>query len=276
MEGCGIEILLSYHCLIGPLLKNPASSFESDVNKYYVKFMTYIVEYDVEEGVVMLPNMFMNDFGDQVQRFATLIDAKRNQFEVLVERIDGSVFFSKGWKSLRDFYGINLGAWVSLIFVDQMKFVIKLKDRFASDKLTSDELGSDDVITSGAVYLQEQFSSDALMLIYEGEVAKMMDIGTTSIKLVDDCGNGWGCVLIFGSTPYQHAMIGGMWKCFVDVHRLRKWGKIRLGVSMVGENDKIYSLLVSIGGCGWFIVDGIFQFILMFSLSVLMEFYNLF
>jgi len=49
---------------------------------------------------------------------------------VSVERIDESVFFSKGWKSLRDFYGISLGAWVSLIFVDEMKFVIKLKDRF--------------------------------------------------------------------------------------------------------------------------------------------------
>jgi hypothetical protein len=47
----------------------------------------------------MLPNMFTNDFGKQVQRFATLIDAKSNQFEVLVEGIDGSVFFSKGWKS---------------------------------------------------------------------------------------------------------------------------------------------------------------------------------
>jgi len=57
----------------------------------------------------MLPNMFKNDFGDQVQRFATLIDAKSNQFEVLVERINGSAFFSKGWKSLRDFYGIS---WV--------------------------------------------------------------------------------------------------------------------------------------------------------------------
>jgi hypothetical protein len=34
----------------------------------------------------------MNDFGDQVQRFATFIDAKNNQFEVLVERIDGRIF----------------------------------------------------------------------------------------------------------------------------------------------------------------------------------------
>ena len=79
----------------------------------------------------MLPNMFRSDFGDQVQQFATLIDAKSNQFKVLVERIDGSVFFSKGWKSLRDFYGISLGVWVSLIFVDKMKFVIKLKDNFS-------------------------------------------------------------------------------------------------------------------------------------------------
>jgi len=83
----------------------------------------------LNQGAVMLPNMFTNDFGDQVQQFATLIDAKSNQFEVLVERIDGSVLFSKGWKSLRGFYGINLGVWVSLIFVDQMKFVIKLKDK---------------------------------------------------------------------------------------------------------------------------------------------------
>jgi hypothetical protein len=64
----------------------------------------------LHHGDVMLPNMFANDFGDKVQRFATLIDAKSNQFEVLVERIYGSVFFSKGWKSLRDFYGISLDA----------------------------------------------------------------------------------------------------------------------------------------------------------------------
>lgn len=49
---------------------------------------------------------------------------------------------------------------------------------------------------------------------------KMIDIGTTSIKLVDDCGDGWDCVLIFGSTPYQHTMIGGRWKRFVDARRV--------------------------------------------------------
>jgi len=77
-------------------------------------------------------------------------------------------------------------------------------------------------------------------MIYEGEVAKMMVIRTTSIKLVDDCENGRDCMLIFSSTPYQHAMIGGQWKCFVDARRLREGVKIRLGVPTAGENDAIY------------------------------------
>ena len=82
------------------------------------------------------------------------------------------------------------------------------------------------------------------MLIYEEEIAKMMDIRTTSIKLVDDCGNGWDCVLIFGSTPYQHAMIGGQWKHFMDARRLREGVQIKLGVPMAGENDTIYLIVI--------------------------------
>jgi len=54
----------------------------------------------------MLPNMFAVDFGDKINRFVTLIDSKNNQLEVFVERVNGSVFLSKGWKALRYFYGI--------------------------------------------------------------------------------------------------------------------------------------------------------------------------
>ena len=40
----------------------------------------------------MFPSLFANDFGDQVTRFATLIDPKNNKFDVLVERINGRFF----------------------------------------------------------------------------------------------------------------------------------------------------------------------------------------
>jgi len=78
----------------------------------------------------MLPNLFGVDFGDQITRFATLTDQKNNKFDVLVERINGNIFFSKGWKALRDFYGLRLGAWISLVFVGGGQFAMVLKDRF--------------------------------------------------------------------------------------------------------------------------------------------------
>lgn len=67
----------------------------------------------------MLPNMFAAEFEDQVQRFETLIDPKNNKFKVLVERMNDFVFFSKGWKVLRDFHGISLGALVSLVIASR-------------------------------------------------------------------------------------------------------------------------------------------------------------
>jgi len=81
----------------------------------------------------MLPTMFANDFGDKINRFVTLIDPKNNQFEVLVERINGSFFLSKGWKALRDFYGLGLGAWVTLVFVGGGQFAMVVKDRFGKN-----------------------------------------------------------------------------------------------------------------------------------------------
>lgn len=47
----------------------------------------------------MLPNMFAKDFGDQIRRFATLIDPKNNKFEVLLERVNGHVFFYQRMES---------------------------------------------------------------------------------------------------------------------------------------------------------------------------------
>jgi len=74
--------------------------------------------------------MFGGDFGDQIGRFATLTDPKAHQFEVLVESINGDFFLTKRWKAIRDFYGIGLGAWVTLVFVDEGRFYMMLSDRF--------------------------------------------------------------------------------------------------------------------------------------------------
>ena len=58
------------------------------------------------------------------------------------------------------------------------------------------------------------------MLIYEVNVAQMFDTASTSVKMVDECGNCWDCVLIFGTAPYEHCKIGGQWKRFVEARML--------------------------------------------------------
>jgi len=77
--------------------------------------------------------MFGFDFGDQINWIVTLIDPKNNKFEVLVDKINGPFFLTKGWKVLRDLYGIRLGASVTLVFVAPTHFGIVLKDRFGKN-----------------------------------------------------------------------------------------------------------------------------------------------
>jgi len=44
------------------------------------------------QGALMLPNMFIGDFGDQIGRYATFVNPNNNEYEVLVKRFNGSIF----------------------------------------------------------------------------------------------------------------------------------------------------------------------------------------
>jgi len=78
------------------------------------------------QGVVMIPNSFGSDFGDEIDRYTVLVDKNNNEFEVRVERINGSIFFTRGWDALRDFYDIRgLRAWFTVVFLGLGRFLIK-------------------------------------------------------------------------------------------------------------------------------------------------------
>lgn len=78
----------------------------------------------------MLPSMFGHDSGNQIGRYATLVDPNSNEFQVLVERPNGCIYLAKGWHALRDFYNLSLGGWVTIVFLGQGRFKIRIKDRF--------------------------------------------------------------------------------------------------------------------------------------------------
>jgi len=82
----------------------------------------------------MLPMMFAHDFGDQIGQYASMVDPKNNQFEVLVERNNLGIYLTRGWGALCDFYNILLGAWVTIVFLGDGRFNIRVRNRFGKKR----------------------------------------------------------------------------------------------------------------------------------------------
>jgi hypothetical protein len=68
----------------------------------------------------------VTDFGDQNGSYVTLVDTNFNQFEILVERINGSIFLTTGFNAIRDFYDIRMGGWIMMVFSGLSQFGIKV------------------------------------------------------------------------------------------------------------------------------------------------------
>jgi hypothetical protein len=77
----------------------------------------------------MLPKMFSDDFGSEITRLAILIDSHSNMFEVLVDKINDNVYFTRGWSAIRDFYDIRFGAWLILMYTGMGYFGLTVEDR---------------------------------------------------------------------------------------------------------------------------------------------------
>ena len=74
--------------------------------------------------------MFAHDFGDQIGQYATMVDPKNNVFEVLVERNNQGIYLTRGWGPLCDFYNLTLGAWITVVFLGDGRFNIRVRGRF--------------------------------------------------------------------------------------------------------------------------------------------------
>jgi len=77
----------------------------------------------------MLPKNFVSDFGASLGDYATFIDPNNNQFEVMVERIRGSVFLTIGFNAIRDFYDVRLGGTIVMLFTGAGPFGINVINR---------------------------------------------------------------------------------------------------------------------------------------------------
>lgn len=132
------------------------------INELRMIYRTYMVEMDVEY-VSGLQNMLMqfickftycfysffnfnNDFvysgfhnivndvfpwfWDQIAQYATLVDTNNNHFEVLVERNSQGIYLTNDWHAMRDFYKIQFDSWITIVFMGNGRFNIRIKNRW--------------------------------------------------------------------------------------------------------------------------------------------------
>lgn len=171
-------------------------------------------------------------------QYATLVDPKNNQFEVLVERNNQGIYLTKGWHALRDFYKLNLGAWITIVWMGNGRFDIRVKNRFGKrvryptftppmefrvehnpapvvvDWFVPRPFMHDEFnfqLTYEKKLGYEDIAFGCLELAEFGFAHMALDRETTDIGLVDENGNLWNCTLQFSMTPYPNFKIGGGW-----------------------------------------------------------------
>ncbi|WJX77560.1 DNA helicase [Trifolium repens] len=119
-----------------------------------------------------------------------------------------------------------------------MKFKLDLSrvdTKFVDDLPKNTELlsytnqGSSFVIEYEKKLTYYNINNGFLILSYEDFGEKALHKTTTTLNLVDDCGNKWNCMLIFGSFPYKHFKIGGEWKILVLARILKVGDHIKVG-----------------------------------------------
>jgi hypothetical protein len=58
--------------------------------------------------------------------------------------------------------------------------------------------------------------------------------------MIDDYGNKWSCITVFGTWPYHHVKIGEGWKRMVLARRLQVGAMVRIRFPHAGKNDTVY------------------------------------
>lgn len=89
------------------------------------------------QPTVRLPTCFHREYGSRVDEFIMLRDPKNNEIEVMIEKRDRKVdnkckkvYFKHGWFGLRDFYRLDLGAWIDLTYESPSLMLMTVKNRF--------------------------------------------------------------------------------------------------------------------------------------------------
>lgn len=80
------------------------------------------MEFDIGIGKGRLPGCFSRVYGMQVAPYVMLRDPKNNEIEVKVGKKNDRVYFTDGWSMLKNFYKIQGGSWMTVIYANKNLF----------------------------------------------------------------------------------------------------------------------------------------------------------
>ncbi|CAJ2646653.1 unnamed protein product [Trifolium pratense] len=101
---------------------------DPEVRPYAMMTRTAYMEYNPMKNRGKLPEIYARVVGQYIGDTVFLQDINENQIQVAVRKKNNSeIYFTDGWSRLRDFYGINAGAWITLLFISPFVFFIRVR-----------------------------------------------------------------------------------------------------------------------------------------------------
>ncbi|XP_045823691.1 uncharacterized protein LOC123916302 [Trifolium pratense] len=196
-----------------------------------------------------------------------LQDIKENQIQVAVLKKNNSeIYLTHGWSRLRDFYNINAGAWMTLLFISPFVFFIRVRN------VTGVEITYPEKSPPYKLMLEEPFLEatsngpipyfvlpkvfihslektltapdvqiGTLTIYWRGFCQNALPNEETQLRFIDWVGNTWNhCDFKFANGPYISCKISGQWSDICKVHNLVEGIVVKFGVTEASNNRTIY------------------------------------
>ncbi|MCH80094.1 hypothetical protein A2U01_0000856, partial [Trifolium medium] len=238
----------------------------ADVRPYAMMSRTCYMQYDPTSDRGLIPEIYARCISTVIGNTVYLKDVNLNEIQDVVERNKSEMYFSHGWSRLRDFYNIDGGAWLVLLYISPFVFNLKIRNMDGIEityplnnppaKLTLDKhllRGSWDASISlfdfPKVYTHSlektltaaDVSTGSLTISWRGFCQNALPKEGTQLTLIDWLGNKWsGCHFEFVNNPNMSCKISGEWMDICKVHRLAEGVIVKFGVTNASDNTTIY------------------------------------
>ncbi|XP_045820864.1 uncharacterized protein LOC123913964 isoform X2 [Trifolium pratense] len=214
-----------------------------------------------------LPEIYASVIGQYIGDTVLLQDINENQIQVAVFKKNNSqIYFTHGWSRLKDFYNINAGAWITLLFISPFVFFIRVPyitgveitypHRTPPYKLVLEKPFLEATSNGPIPYfvLPKVFThslektltapdveTGTLTIYWRGFCQNALPNEETKLRLIDWLGNTWDhCDLKFDNGPYISCKISGQWGDVCKVHKLSEGVVVKFGVTKSSNNRTIY------------------------------------